>query len=142
MTPDQLIHQIESLGGRVVRDGERLRYELPPAAAPLLADLRVHKRAVLERLRSRPPIPTLPDGVRLVQWEPKAPPIVLTRWSVVTDAHQFISNTLRQLRAALAAKNWVAENWSVRDLVERLEDVGVYIEVDRQPEHNVPRRVR
>jgi hypothetical protein len=132
MTADQLIHQIESLGGRVALNGERLQYELPPAAAALLADLRMQKRAVLERLRSRPQIPPMPSGVRLVHWDPKTPPIILTRWSIVMDPALFIESTLRELNAALKGQNWLAGNWSVRELTERLEQVGVRVEVDER----------
>ena len=57
----------------------------------------------------------------------QAAPIVLTRWSVVMDTQNFIKATLAQLEAALCNKNWLAGNWSVQELVDRLEQVGVQV---------------
>jgi hypothetical protein len=75
-------------------------------------------------------LPAIPPGVRLRAWDPKQPPVVLERWSVVTDTHKFALATLEQLRAAMAGQNWLAGNWSVRELVDRLEQVGVSVELD------------
>ena len=72
----------------------------------------------------------MPQGVRLTRWEPKPPPVILTRWSVVLDTHGFIAATLRDLGAALAGKTWIAGNCSVRELIDRLEQVGVTVEID------------
>lgn len=132
MTAAQVVENIEAMGGLLALDGERIRYEVPAAAAPLLNDLRDHRDAVIEFLRSRSVTPAMPEGVRLVKWEPKAPPVVLTRWSVVIDTPSFISSTLRELRAALAGKNWLAGTCSVRELTERLEQVGVLVELDQK----------
>jgi len=71
----------------------------------------------------------MPSGVRLVSWSPKRPPIMLSRYSVTTDVPAFITSTLKQLEAALKGNRWRAGNWSVRDLVERLEEAGVKLEV-------------
>lgn len=73
--------------------------------------------------------PPMPKGVRLLQWAPKGPPVAIERWSVVTDVPQFIQTTLGQLQAAIAGENWLAGNWSVRELVDRLEQVGVKTDV-------------
>jgi hypothetical protein len=74
-------------------------------------------------------LPTMPPGVRLVSWKPLKPPVALERWSVVTDTHKFALATLEQLRVAIAGQNWLAGNWSVRELIDRLEQVGVFVEV-------------
>jgi hypothetical protein len=71
----------------------------------------------------------MPKGVRLLQWAPKGPPVAIGSWSVVTDVPQFIQTTLGQLQAAMAGENWLAGNWSVRELVDRLEQVGVKADV-------------
>jgi hypothetical protein len=71
----------------------------------------------------------MPAGVRLLRWAPKQPPIAVTTFSVVTDPQSFIRSTLGQLEAALQGKFWAAGNWSVRDLCERLEQVGVRVDV-------------
>ena len=75
--------------------------------------------------------PEMPAGIRLLKWAPKLPPVVLTRFSVVNDVPQFLRATLEQLRAALDGENWHAGNLSVRELVDRLEQCGVKVEVTR-----------
>jgi len=71
----------------------------------------------------------MPEGVTLLVWRPKPPPVALSACSVVNDTQKFIVSTLRQLDAALHGFGWAAGNWSVRDLFERLEEVGVQVEV-------------
>lgn len=72
----------------------------------------------------------MPPGVRLVHWEPKPTPVVLTKSSVVTGVGRFIQMTLLELKAALAGKRWQAGHWSVRELVDRLEECGVLVEIE------------
>jgi hypothetical protein len=74
--------------------------------------------------------PAMPRRVRLLQWELKEPPIVLTRYSIVVDPAKFARKTIEELHAALDGKNWLAGNWSVRDLVDRLEQIGVIVEIE------------
>lgn len=71
--------------------------------------------------------------IRVLRWEPKEPPIILTRWSVVTDVEKFARTTLEQLHAAVEGRNWPAGNCSTRELVERLEQVGVLVEIEEVP---------
>jgi hypothetical protein len=73
--------------------------------------------------------PSMPQGVRLMEWAPKEPPIAITTWSVVNDVPLFIRSTLAQLEAALQRKHWRAGNWSARALCERLEEAGVKVEI-------------
>lgn len=77
-------------------------------------------------------VPAMPPGVRLVQWEPKAAPVVLTRYSVVTDVDRFIRMTLLELEAALTGKRWQSCHWSVRDLTDRLEQCGVRLKIEEK----------
>lgn len=72
----------------------------------------------------------MPAGVRLVRWEPKDPPVAIVRMGIVNDVDKFIGTTLRELRARLEGKDFLAGNWSLRELIERLEQVGVEIEID------------
>jgi hypothetical protein len=131
MTPDRLVQHIESLGGSLAVQGDRIRYELPVAAAPLLAELRAHRNAVFELLNTRFSVPVMPKGVRLIRWKPKTPPVFLARWSVVNETAKFIRITLAELDAALAGKSWLAGNRTVRELVDRLEQVGVEVTVEQ-----------
>lgn len=83
---------------------------------------------VLERTAQSGP-PLMPEGVTLLRWAPERPPVAIERWALVNDVPQFIQVTLRQLRAAIAGENWLAGNCSVRELTERLEQVGVMVSV-------------
>jgi hypothetical protein len=107
--------------------------ELRPSVGPILGRLRANRERVAEVLRRRSEIPPMPPGVRLVEWKLEEPPVVLERWSVVNDVGLFARTTLDQLRAALAGKNWLAGNWSIRELVERLERVGVVVALEERP---------
>jgi hypothetical protein len=171
MTADQLIREIESLGGTLTLNGDRIRCELTDEAKVLVPELQRIRdevyRVLLERDhpavcpvhgagatwwnladvtavcgRCHPdPFDTvdrvaaqsgpvaMPAGVRLLRWEPKQPPIAVTTFSVVTDPQKFIEGTLQQLEAALRGNVMAAGNWSVRDLCERLEQVGIRVAV-------------
>jgi len=74
--------------------------------------------------------PLMPPGVRLVKWEPKDPPIAIVRMGVVIEVHKFIRAALRELRARLEGKNFLAGNWSLHELIDRLEQVGVLVSVE------------
>ena len=72
----------------------------------------------------------MPKGVTLLRWAPERPPVAIESWAIVNDVPQFIQTTLGQLQAAVAGKTWLAGNCSVRELVERLEQVGVMVSVE------------
>ena len=127
MTATELVERIRTAGGSLVLDGDRIRYEIPEQAASLVPALHANREAVRRLLQAS--IPEMPAGVQLISWSPIQPPVVLTRWSVVNDTELFIRHTLGQLSAALAGNNWVAGNWTVRELIERLEQVGVKVEL-------------
>jgi hypothetical protein len=50
--------------------------------------------------------------------------IVIQEWSLVI-VEKFIATTLTQISARLDSKDYFAGNWSLRALIERLEQVGV-----------------
>jgi hypothetical protein len=130
MTCAELIEHVEMAGGMLVLNGERIRVHLPEEAAHLLEELRAHKDEVLSLLRGREKLPSMPPGVRLLHWEPKPAPVILAPYLVVTGVDRFVRMTLIELKAALAGKPWQSGHWSVRDLVDRLEQVGVRVEVE------------
>ena len=125
-----VVERIEGAGGVLTLRGDKIRVQLPEDAAHLLDELRAHRDDVVLLLRSREEIPLMPEGIRLVRWEPKSPPVVLTHYAVVTDVHRFVSMTFLELRAAIAGKRWQSGNWSVRELVDRLEQCGVHVEIE------------
>jgi hypothetical protein len=109
-------------------EGETLR--LKPREAlddDLLARIKEHKPEIIRALAAIPP---MPEGVRLVRWGPKPAPVALTTVGIVTDVPRFISMTLMELKAALAGKRWLAGHRAVRELVDRLEQCGVHVEIE------------
>jgi hypothetical protein len=124
---EQLVEQVEVVGGALALNGEHLRCRLPEDAAHLFEELRAHRKEVVALLRERDKIPVMPTGVRLLRWEPKPAPVILTHYAVVTDVPRFISMTLLDLKAALAGKQSLAGHRSVRELVDRLEQCGVSV---------------
>jgi hypothetical protein len=130
MTAVEVIRQIEDLGGSLAIDGDRIRVLLTPEAETWVPELQRTRDEVFRVLqdRGRPEV-HMPAGVRLLRWDLKPAPIEMSRLSVVLDPQKFVETTLRQLEAAIQGKPWAAGNWSVRDLCERLEQVGIQVHV-------------
>jgi hypothetical protein len=105
-------------------DGETLR--LKPRQAlddNLLARIKEHKPEIIRALATIPP---MPEGIRLVKWNLKEPPVAIETCAVVTDPALFARSTMEQLRTALARpKRWIG--WSVLQLIDRLAQVGVTV---------------
>jgi hypothetical protein len=128
----QIVSRLEQSGGTLVLDGDRIRYSVPSEdaeARALLLELRKHRERVRTFLQARAIIPAMPPGARLVRWEPKPAPVILTHYAVVTDVSRFISMTILELRAAIAGKRWQAGHRSVRELIDRLEECGVIVQM-------------
>jgi hypothetical protein len=131
MTAVEVIRQIEDLGGSLAIDGDRIRCALTDEAQVLVPELRRIRDEVYRALQDRGgPEVHMPAGVRLLRWDLKPPPVEINTISVVLDPQRFAETTLRQLEASIQRKPWAAGNWSVRDLVERLEQVGVQVNVE------------
>jgi len=128
----QIIERIEGVGGALHLNGDRIRCRLPEDAAPLLDELRAYRDEVIALLKRREEIPPMPQGVRLVRWNLKDPPIAIETCSVVTNPVLFAKSTLEELRVAIEnPKRWVG--WSLPQLIDRLVQVGVTVALD--PEH-------
>jgi hypothetical protein len=122
MRASEILRTVENGGGAMWLAGAALRYRLPEAMLPMLDELRLRKWELVELLEQRP---TMPPGVKLVHWEPLSPPVRLNRCVIVTDTARFIEVTLGQLGARLQGHDWSAGNWSLSELIGRLEAVGV-----------------
>jgi hypothetical protein len=123
---EQVVERIEGAGGVLGLNGDRIRCRLPEEAAHLLGELRTYRNEVLVLLRRREETPSMPPGVRLIQWQLRKPPVAIETCAVVTDPALFASTTLEQLRLALTSpKRWVG--WSVPQLIDRLAQVGVIV---------------
>ena len=144
--------EVEALGDKV-----RVRHPTqnpPPDALPLLEYLRKHKAEVLTKLTVPSPDepsdegnandilcevaaeasaspPALPLGVRLVSYAPKKPPVGIESWSVVTDVEKFIQATLADLDARLNNPVAIHGGWSVWQMLDRLQQVGLTVEIEK-----------
>jgi hypothetical protein len=137
MTAIELMRAVEKAGGALEVKGDQIKYTIPKRDIWLVRELKQNREELIELLTGRRIPPLMPPGVRLVKWEPKDPPIAIVRLGVVTEVHKFIGATLRELRARLEGKNFLAGNWSLRELVDRLEQVGVQVQVGHD-EHGNP----
>ena len=73
--------------------------------------------------------PLMPAGVRLLSYAPVTHPVRLSDWETVLDNQKFIESTLRQLDARLHGKHWVAGNWTLSALVDRMAAAGCLVEL-------------
>ena len=134
----ELIEQIEANGGALALRGDRIAYEVPEEMAPLLEQLRPYRDEVLEILRERQEVPAMPPGIALISWNLKEPPVAIESCSVVINPALFAKHTLSQLQAALTCKRWPAGHWSTAELIQRLKQVGVEVELNIAETHLVP----
>jgi hypothetical protein len=128
----EVVSWLEESGGRLVLDGDRIRYSVPKGNGEVqafLADLRKRRSEVASLLRARAEILTMPTGVRVVAWNLKPPPVAIESFAVVFDTGLFACSTLEQLRVILAnPKRW--PGWSVPQLIDRLAQVGARVTLE------------
>jgi hypothetical protein len=135
VTVADMVSEVEAAGVAFLLDGEKVHVRYPDdqrrkELAGQIALLRAQRVEVAAYLKARRAIPPIPDGVRLIRWEPKPAPVILTRYEVVTEVSRFVEMTLLELRAAIAGRSYLAGHRGVRELMERLEECGVVVEVD------------
>lgn len=129
MNAPELLEAVQNLGGSLTLSGERIQYALPSSAVWLVTELKQHREELIGLLKEGGTPQPMPPGVRLLKWEPKDPPIAIVRMGIVSNVPKFIAATLLQLQARLEDKDFLAGNWSLRELVDRLEQVGVVVKV-------------
>src|SRR5271165_2219629 len=133
---EAIVESVRQAGIDLVVDGNKLLMVGPEGCeADLrawLPTLRGHKTGIIAALQGSVP-PSL-RCVRILSWNLKHPPVDITQCSVVVDPAKFAETTLRQLEVALAGSSCLAGNWSVRDLCERLEQVGVTVAIEQTTE--------
>jgi hypothetical protein len=130
MNAPELLEAVQNLGGSLTLSGERIQYAVPNSAVWLVTELKQHREELIGLLREGETSPPMPRGVRLLKWEPKNPPIAIVRLGIVSNVPKFIAATLLQLQARLEGKDFLAGNWPLRELVDRLEQVGVVVKVE------------
>ncbi len=135
MTVADVVSEVEAAGVAFRLDGEKVRVWYPDEErraelAEQVAVLRNQRAEVAAYLKARSAIPPMPEGVRLVRWELKPAPVAVTRIEIVNNVAKFVTATLLELKAAMAGdKPYLAGHRSVRELIERLEECGVVVEV-------------
>jgi hypothetical protein len=72
----------------------------------------------------------MPKGIRLIRWEPKTAPVVIDVCSVVVDVSKFIAGELRALDSRLNNPATIHGGFSVPQMLDRLAQVGVTVELD------------
>jgi len=75
--------------------------------------------------------PSLPRGVRLILYAPKKPPVAIEQCSVVTNVDLFIRTTLADLEAKLTGARGVQGGWTVPQMLDRLRQVGLVLEIEK-----------
>ena len=75
--------------------------------------------------------PPLPEGVRLVLYAPKKPPVAIEQCSVVTNVDLFIRTTLADLEIKLNDTAGVKGGWTVPQMMDRLRQVGLVLEITK-----------
>lgn len=76
---------------------------------------------------------TLPEGVKLLRYERKAPPVTVTVCSVVNDVPKFIRHALAELDARLHHPVQVKAGDSVFELLSKLADCGLELHLEWPP---------
>jgi hypothetical protein len=75
----------------------------------------------------------LPEGIKLLRYEPKAPPVAVTVCSVVNDVPKFIRHALGELDARLRHPLQIKAGDSVFDLLSKLADCGLELRLEWSP---------
>lgn len=135
MNVAEAVSEAEAAGVAFRLDGEKVRVSYPDderrkELAGQIASLREKRAEVAAYLKARSAISPMPQGVRLVKWDLKEPPVAIETCAVVVDPFLFARSTLEQLRVALEnPKRWVG--WTIRELIDRLEQVGVTVMLEQ-----------
>ena len=77
---------------------------------------------------------TLPEGVTLLSFTRKDPPVAVTVCSVVTDIPKFIGHALEELDARLHHPVQIKAGDSVFELLSKLADCGLELRLEWPPE--------
>src|SRR5256885_13957298 len=108
-----MIDELEAAGATLRLDGQKVRVWCPNEERrreldERIAFLRRHRDEVAAFLRARDVMPTMPPGVRLIEWKLKEPPVAIETCAVVPDPALFARIPLEQLWTALSQpKRWV-----------------------------------
>jgi hypothetical protein len=144
VTVAAIVGELEAAGAVFRLDGEKVRVWYPDEQhrqelAGQVALLRDYRTEVRAFLKTRTTIPAMPPGVRLIEWKLKEPPVAIDVCSVVIEPERFARSTLNELRIALAnktARRKQCVGWTVAQLIDRLAQVGVRIDLETARSEN------
>ena len=71
--------------------------------------------------------PPMPEGVRLISWEPKAAPVGIDVCSVVLDVPKFVQSELSALDSRLNNPWTIRGGFTVPQILDRLAQAGVVV---------------
>jgi hypothetical protein len=125
----EIMETVAAVGGQLWADGETLRMRLPESSRPLVEEIRAWKLDIMDMLEKRP---AMPSGVKLIRWKPKNAPVQLSRCETITDVDRFTRSTLLQIEARLHGNSWLAGNWTLSTLLDRLAAVGCHVALDEK----------
>lgn len=128
MTAELILEAVRENGGALWAEGGKLKFRLPAGKSDLIPAMQKLKSEILRLLSSERS--AMPAGVRLVRWQPVDAPVQLSECSTVTNVDLFIRSTLRQMEARLNGKDWLAGNWTLSTLLERLAICGCVVALD------------
>jgi hypothetical protein len=79
----------------------------------------------------------LPEGVKLLRYEKKSPPVAVTVLSVINDVPKFIRHALAELDARLHHPIQIKAGDSVFDLLSKLGDCGLELRLEWPPKRTI-----
>jgi hypothetical protein len=136
-----IVSEVEIAGVAFQLEGERVHVEYPDdecreELAEQIAFLRARRAEVIAFLKTRSVVPPMPEGVRLVRWEPKSGPVAIDVCSVVVDVAKFIHSELRALDSRLNNPWTIHGGFTVPQMLDRLAQAG--LEVELEPKGKAP----
>jgi hypothetical protein len=127
-----VITEAAALGVKLRLDGRKIQAAVPRGQMarfrPTVERLRANREELRRVLQQQTTLPNMPAGVRLIEWNLKQPPVLIESNGIVIDPNLFGRRTLEDLGRALSNDAWVG--WSVPQLVDRLRQVGIVVELN------------
>jgi len=117
--------------GSVSGENQIIRPADPLLASPAVSASQPLRRASKPLASRAVPCPyALPEGVKLVRYTRKEPPVVVTVCSVVEDVPKFVQHALDELDARLHHPVQIKAGDSVFDLLSKLADCGLELRLE------------
>lgn len=76
---------------------------------------------------------SLPEGVKLIRFDKKRPPVAIRSFSIVNDLNKFIRHALDELDARLRRPSQIKAGDSVFQLLSKLADCGLEVRLEWPP---------